>query len=79
MINSESHLCVSKCLPRLNFNCGFNLIWPDRKFNGKTKGTCCKLTGATTIKFWIILSRYVKGLCVSLPKVIYTTSFGLTV
>ena len=46
------------------FDYGFthmNHIWPDRKFNGESNGSCCEMIGVTTIKF-------IKGLHVSLPK-----------
>ena len=36
-----------------NFDCEFthvSHVWPDRKLNGKSNGSCCKVIGATTIK-----------------------------
>ena len=62
-----------------NFNCGFthvSYIWPDTKF---LNGSCCKAIGSTTIELSIILERYVKGLRVSLLKVVFTASSGLTI
>ena len=66
-----------------NFDCGFthvSYIWPDRKFQDELIGSCCKVIETTTIKLSTILQRYVKDLCVSLPKELFSmASFGLII
>jgi len=40
----------------------------DEKFREEVNGGDSKLIGATITELWIILERYVKGLCVFLLK-----------